>query len=147
MVDIRQDVGNRTKRSEFIQSVSRKHFLNKRDIRNIRVKAQDRLVIRHQDDAQSVCLAVSELQQEPYNPVMAFKLQGKLDPIHSTLPEDAFLLAIQTEFQRDMYQKYAGCILCIDSTHGTNAYRYKLITCIVPDHYGQGNFLYNNCNL
>ena len=86
-------------------------------------------------------MAVSELQQEAYNPVMAFKVQGNLDPIHSTLPEDAFLLAIQSEFQRDMYQKYAGCILCIDSTHGTNAYRYKLITCIVPDHYGQGTYL------
>ena len=52
MVDIRQDVGNRAKRDEFIQSVSRKHFLNKRDIRNIHVKVQDRVVIRHQDDAQ-----------------------------------------------------------------------------------------------
>ena len=29
-------------------------------------------------------------------------------------------------------RKYAGCVLCIDSTYGTNAYRYKLITCIVP---------------
>ena len=140
MVDIREDVGNRVKRSEFIQCVSRKDFLNKRDIRNVQVKVQDRLVIRHQDDAQSVCLAVSELQQEPYNPVMAFKIQGKL---HPTLPEDAFFLAIQTEFQRDMYRKYAGRILCIDSTHGTNAYRYKLITCIAPDHYGQGN----HCNV
>lgn len=103
MVDIRQDVGNHAKRSEFIQSVSRKHFLNKRDIRNIQVKVQDSLVIRHQDDAQSVCLAVSELQQESYNPIMSFKVQGILDPIHSTLPEDTFVLAIQTEFQRDMY--------------------------------------------
>jgi hypothetical protein len=130
MEDIR--VGNRAKKDEFIQSVSRKHFLNKRDIRNIHVKVQDRVVIRHQDDAQSVRLAVSEL---PYNPVMAFKIQGE---VHSSLPEDAFLLAIQTEFQRDMYRKYAGCILCIDSTHGTNAYRYKLITCLAPDHFGQG---------
>ena len=74
MVDIRQDVCNRTKRSEFIQSVSRKHFLSMHDIRNMHVNVQDRPVIHHQDDAQSVCLAVSELQQEPYNPVMAFKL-------------------------------------------------------------------------
>ena len=91
--------------------MSRKHFLNKCDIRNIRVKVQDRVVIRHQDDAQSVCLAVSELQQEPYNPIMAFIVQGD---VHSTLAEDAFLLAVQTKFQRDMYRKYAGCILCID---------------------------------
>ena len=139
VTDIRQDVGNRTKRNEFIQTVSRKHFLNKRDIRNIQVKVQDRLVIRHRDDAQSVSLAVAELQQEPFNPVMAFKMQGIKNPLYPTLPEDAFFLAIQTEFQMDLYRKYVGRVLCIDSTHGTNAYRYKLITCIVPDHYGQGN--------
>ena len=110
------------------------------DIHNIHVKVHDRLVIHHQDDAQSAYLAFSEQQQEPYNPVMAFKLQGNLDPIHSTLPEDAFLSVIQMEFQRDMYEKYVGRMLCIDSTYGTNAYQYKLITCIVPDHYGQGNF-------
>ena len=100
-------------------------------------------MIRHQDDARSVCLAVSDLQQEsePYNPVMAFKVQGEE---HSLLPKEAFVLAIQTEFQREMYRKYAERIHCIDSTHGTNAYRYKLITCIAPDHFGQGKkFLYN----
>ena len=87
VTDIRQDVGNRTKRNEFIQTVSRKHFLNKHDIRNIQVKVQDRLVIRHRDDAQSVSLAVAELQQEPFNPVMAFKMQGIKNPLYSTLPE------------------------------------------------------------
>ena len=76
LVDIHVDVGNRANRDKFIQSVSKNYFLNKCDIHNIRVKVQDRVVIRHQDDAQSVCLAVSELQQEPYNPIMAFKVQG-----------------------------------------------------------------------
>ena len=123
--------------------MSRKHFLNKCDIRNIRIKVQDRLVIRHEDDTQSVYLAVAELQQEPFNPVMAFKVQGSKNPVYPTLPENAFLLALQTEFQRELYQKYAGRVLCIDSTHGTNAYRYKLITCIVPDHYGQGDYINN----
>ena len=28
---------------------------------------------------------------------------------------------------------------CVDSTHGTNQYRFKLITIIVPDEYGKGN--------
>ena len=118
--------------------VSRKHFINKHDIRNIEVKVKDRVVIRHQNDAQSVSLAVSELQQEPYNPVLAFKVQGRKDDKFPSLPDDAFLLAIQTEFQRDMFQKFGSRIFCIDSTHGTNAYRYKLITCVVPDHYGHG---------
>jgi hypothetical protein len=140
MEDIRQDVGNCTMRNEFLETVSRKHFLNKCDIRNIRIKVQDRLVICHQDDAQSVYLAVAELQQEPFNPVMAFKVQGSKNPVYPTLPENAFLLALQTEFQRELYRKYAGRVLC---THGTNAYRYKLITCIVPDHYGQGDYINN----
>ena len=127
-------------RNEFLETVSRKHFLNKCDIRNIRIKVQDRLVICHQDDAQSVYLAVAELQQEPFNPVMAFKVQGSKNPVYPTLLENAFLLALQTEFQRELYRKYAGRVLC---THGTNAYRYKLITCIVPHHYGQGDCINN----
>ena len=94
--------------------MSRKHFLNKRDIRNIQVK--DRLVIRHRDDAQSVSLAVAELQQE-LNPVVAFKVQGIKNPLYPTLPEDAFFLAIQIEFQMDLYRKYVGRVLCFDSTH------------------------------
>ena len=103
MVDIR--VGNRAKKDEFIQSVSRKHFLNKRDIRNIHVKVQDRVVIRHQDDAQSVRLAVSEL---PYNPVMAFKIQGE---VHSTLPEMHFFWQYRLSFRG----------ICIENMQGASS--------------------------
>ena len=121
-----------------MQVVSRKHLITKKDIRNVEVIVRDRTVIRHKDDAKSVQLAVSELQLESYNPVLAFKMQGCIDDNYPHLPEDSFLLAIQTEFQKNMYQFYGGCVLCIDSTHGTNAYRFKLITCMARDHFGQG---------
>ena len=73
-----QDVGKRTERDDFLQVVSRKHFITKRDIRNIEVKVKDQVVIRHQNDAQSVSLAVSELhvQQEPYNHVACIQATG-----------------------------------------------------------------------
>ena len=61
-----------------MQVVSRKHLITKKDIRNVEVIVRDRTVIRHKDDAKSVQLAVSELQLESYNPVLAFKMQGLL---------------------------------------------------------------------
>ncbi len=65
-------------------------------------------------------------------------------PEYPTLGSDSFGLAVQTEFQTKMYRKYSSKIFCIDATHGTNAYRFKLIACIVPDEFGQGT-VYLNC--
>ena len=135
---MRETVGDRSKREEFDQSVSRKHFISKSDIRNIRVKVDDRIVKRHDDDATSVTMMVAELQQEPYNPIVMFKPQGSKDDLHPALQADSFVLVIQTQFQMKLYQKYASTILCIDSTHGTNQYRFKLISVVVPDEYGKG---------
>ena len=56
--------------------------------------------------------------------------------------EDRFVLAIQTKFQQDMYQQYASTVICIDSTHKTNVYDFKLITLMVIDEYGEGKLKY-----
>ena len=77
---MRETVGDRTNRQEFDEYVSRKHFLTKSDIRNIRVKVDDRIIKRHEDDATSVTMMVSELEQEPFNPILVFKPQGSKDP-------------------------------------------------------------------
>ena len=37
-----------------------------------------------------------------------------------------------------MLKKNASKILCIDSTHDTNQYQFKLITLLVPDDFGHG---------
>lgn len=38
----------------------------------------------------------------------------------------------------DIYQKFAGRILCINSTHKTNSYLYKLITLMVAEECRKG---------
>lgn len=135
---MRETVGDRTNRGDFDQAVSRKHFLAKSDIRNIRAKLDDTLIKRHEDDATSVTMMVAELSQESFNPILIFKPQGRKNEIYNDLQEDTFVLVVQTEFQMELYRKYASKIVCIDSTHGTNQYRFKLISVLVPDDQGKG---------
>ena len=75
---------------------------------------------------------------EPYDSVLVFKPQGEVMGDFPSLTKEAFVLVLQTEFQMALYKEYSSKILCIDATHGTNAYRFKLITCIVPDKFGRG---------
>ena len=70
--------------------------------------------------------------------MLAYKSQGSVDPSFLKLSAEAFVLVLQTEFQLGQYRKFASKILCIDSTHGTNAYHFKLITVMVSDGFGNG---------
>ena len=81
---------------------------------------------------------VQELQQEPFDPILIYKPQGMLKEDYPTLSNDSLVLAVQTEFQMKLYRQFSSTILCIDATHTTNAYRFKLITIMVPDEFGQG---------
>ena len=103
-VDVREDVGDRQNRESFDQHVSRRHFLSKSDINNIRVKVDDHVIKRHEDDATSVTLLVSQLREESFDPVLFFKPQGSKSPDHPSLPEESFILAIQTKFQLELYK-------------------------------------------
>ncbi len=75
---------------------------------------------------------------EPFNPVLLYKPKGEVVAEYPTLSKESFLLAIQTEFQMELFRENSRKIFCIDATHGTNAYRFKLITCLVPDKFGNG---------
>ncbi len=87
----------------------------------------------------TICRLNSEiLQSENYNSVLLYKPQGSFQEEMHRICADSFVLAIQTQFQREIFQKFGSEILCIDSTHSTNAYGFKLITCLVADHHGQG---------
>lgn len=123
---------------EFEAEAKRKHFVTKQDVANVRMKIKDLTVIRNQEDAMSVDLFVRELQQEPYDPILLYKHQHDSDLAYPTLSRESFLLALQTEFQKQLYKDHASKVLCIDATHGTNAYKFKLITVMVADEYGQG---------
>ena len=131
-------MGHRSRRQEFDQTVSRKHFLSNQDIRNVKRSVLDRQVKRHENDALSVNILIGELRQEPFDPVLIYKPQGITMQEYPKLGKDSFLLAVQTEFQMHLYRKFSSKILCIDATHCTNAYRFKLISCLVPDDFNQG---------
>ena len=113
-------------------------MVTKKDITNTRILVKDMAVIRNKEDAVSVDIFVEELRGEPYNPILLYKRQHEVDEQYPSLAEDTFLLAIQTDFQRQLYEQHAHKVVCIDATHGTNAYRFKLITIMIADDYGQG---------
>lgn len=90
------------------------------------------------EDAISVQRIVQELQQEIPSPVLLYKQQGVKDPDYLKLEEDTFLLVIMSSFQANLFNTFSDKIVCIDSTHKTNQYRFKLLTVIVPDEYHNG---------
>ena len=75
-LDVRENVGNRIRRQNFDQAVSRKHFLSNQDICNVRTSVLDRQIKRHENDALSVGILVHELRQEPFDPILIYKPQG-----------------------------------------------------------------------
>ena len=112
---------------------------------NLRRKVCDQIFMKHSDDAASVQMMVNELYNEKYNPVLHFKPQHIPAPDYPSLPNDVFVFALQTQWQRELYDKFSQAILCIDSTHGTNPYKFKLVTCIVPDDFGKGIVYVHAC--
>ena len=90
----------------------------------------------------SVAILVHELQNEPFNPILFYKPQGSESEKKPFLKK-IFFLSCSTEIQMELYQKISYKILCIDASHSTNVYRFKLITCLVQDKFKQGTYRYN----
>ena len=86
----------------------------------------------------SVHQIIAEMRQEHHDPVLVYKPQGDSLPDHPTIPESSFIAAFQTEFRQGLYREFGSTILCIDSTHKTTAYGFKLITLLVADEYHEG---------
>ena len=105
---------------------------------NLIRKVDNALKHRHQNDAVSVDRLVKELQQEDPSPVIGYKPQGIADENYPRLQEDSFLLVIMTDFQTEMFEKHSRKLVCVDSTHKTNSYGFKLLTIVVPDDFKNG---------
>lgn len=140
--DIREDIGKRQHRHAFAEEAGRRHFVTRRDVLNLSRKVNHFSKIRHENDAQSVDQMVRELRAEDVDPVLCYKRQGVEDPAYPKLPTEAFVLALQTNFQRELFDNFASTIVCLDSTHKTNCHSFKLITVLVPDEYGEGNHMH-----
>ena len=116
-------------RGDTAGGINREHLVTKQDIHNIKNHYNITGVMRHSNDLTSVCAWVEELKSLPYNPILLFKPQGEPQPEYmDNIGNNDFILAIQTEFQRDMLCLYGNMCVCMDATHGTNMYDFNLIT-------------------
>ena len=127
---------------KFGAAVKCKYMVTKKDIANKQLLVKDMAIISNKEDVVSADMFIQELSKESYNTILLYKRQHKNDKQCPSLAEDTFLLAIQTDFQRQLYEQHAHKVICIDATHGTNAYRFKLITVTIGDDYGQGKHYY-----
>ena len=147
---LREGKAARENRDDSNNILQRKHLITKRQIKEIarKMKVNRRF---HENDAMSVELIINNLQREAlnpkilFNPVLLYKPQNQNDfeigPCSQNskykLDKEDFLLAIMTKQQLHMILDSPE-ILCVDSTHCTNHYDFKLTTIVVPDEFGKG---------
>ena len=93
--------------------------------------------MRHENDQQSVLSWINEWNNDSNNPITYYKLQGDKDETFD-LEIDDFMLVIQTESQKYIYNLFANKGICCDSTHGTTGYDFTLTSLLVIDEYGEG---------
>ena len=133
---IRHSFASRDDRDS-LENLKHFHLIDRKTIHNIKKRIVDSSVIRHSDNATSVTLRVQALRSEKYNPVLIYKKQSEID-LSSGLDKEDFMLVLMTNQQLTMYKKFANRIVCMDSTHNTNQYGFKLITLLVPDEFRRG---------
>ena len=141
---IRGSLPSHYNREKFLSEATRATFITRQDARNIVRTMDNALRHRHKNDAISVQRLVGELQKED-SLVVAYKPQGIIKEEYPQLREESFLLVIMTTFQAQMFKKHSGRIVCVDSTHNTNPYGFKLVTVVVPDEFKNGKY-YSNGN-
>jgi hypothetical protein len=99
----------------------------------------------HKDDAKAVYLMVTQLLDgDDANSVLIYKPYGS-KVVHGPLEIDLlpnstelFMFAMQTERQAEVFKQHCGKIVVVDETHGTNQYKYQLLTTMVIDENNHG---------
>ena len=81
-------------------------------------------------DAHSALYWVQEMQCKEFNPVLFLKPQGEKSDCND-VKENDFLLGLQTQFQKEMFQNHAQKLICIKATHSMTAYDFQLVTVLV----------------
>ncbi|KAJ8965735.1 hypothetical protein NQ314_003941, partial [Rhamnusium bicolor] len=116
------------------------HLLTRKDLFNIeQLYNLNKESVRHANDCISVeSWVIQSREQGTYSIVKYFKRQGDLDGDYRELLENDFLLVIMNDGQLEALKKYGSDCLCIDGTHGLNAYNFQLTTLMVLDDLRQG---------
>jgi len=123
-------------------NIHRTHLLVKKDLLNIEKSFSISKSTRHSSDVVSVHLWVKQMEEKENCPILFYKQQGESLAdigVHQSLSKDDFTLVIQTPIQAEVLQLCGkNKVVCIDSTHGTNGYDFKLISLVVVDEFGEG---------
>ena len=91
----------------------------------------------HPDDAISTRLLIEQLATQ--NTLTFYKDNQDHALIDSRLPEDAFVLCLQTSFQLDTSWRLRNDFIGIDATYNITQYQNLLLfTIIARDHWGYG---------
>jgi hypothetical protein len=116
---------------------SQDYHITTRDITRFQQIAENKEIWLAENDAVSITVWVTLIQQDGGK---AF-LKDKLDPPPpgSGLAPDTFVLCIQTNFQKEQFQRLGSNFVSIDATHNTTHYlAISLFTLIVRDPWGHG---------
>ncbi|VEN46173.1 unnamed protein product [Callosobruchus maculatus] len=121
------------------EGLKRNHLLEKKDLHNImRDFNLSHTFQKHNNDAISVHLWVEEMMGlGSLSPVLKYKRQNETDN-RGIFDDNDFFLVLMTEFQSQQLLKFGKDKICIDGTHGTNAYDIQLFSLLVVDEYGGG---------
>lgn len=93
-------------------------------------------------DGASVLEWVKKLREQGH--FVELKTSSDMPPENSGLDCDSFVLIIQTQYQRECWQKHAHRYAGIDATHNTTHYEnMSLFTLLVRDKWGHGQFSFD----
>ncbi|XP_072392298.1 uncharacterized protein [Diabrotica undecimpunctata] len=101
---------------------------------------------RHKQDAVSVELWIQEMSGTENNPVVFYKPQNSECTAYN-LENNDICLILMSPVQAELLKKFGQDLICVDSTHGLNAYDFEMTTVLVIDEFGNGfpvAFLFSN---
>ncbi|XP_067138909.1 uncharacterized protein [Centruroides vittatus] len=130
------------------EELQRLHLLTRKDLYNIE-KSFDLASksVRRSSDSTSVDTQVNEMRDGNDDCVLFYKPEGKKCEEYCNLVESDFALAIMNDGQALMLDKYGSGAVCIDGTHGLNAFDFELISLIIIDNMQEGfpcAFMFSN---
>ncbi|GFU74847.1 MULE domain-containing protein [Trichonephila clavipes] len=127
-------------RNSINQKLERIHLITRQDIKNIKEEyniSSDGIL--DSNDVVSINKWVEGLKNREDSPIVLLKDQNIFDKnLYPGMKAKDFLLVIMNASQKDMLKFYGIDTICLDFTHGMNAYGFDLATLLVWDDKREG---------
>ena len=116
---------------------SRDQLIALKEVNRVARALENDKIRLHPDDAVLTRLLIKELSGK--GTLTFYKDKQDCTPINSRLPEDAFVLCIQTDIQLEAFQCLGNGFIGIDATHNITQYQDLLLfTIVARDNWGHG---------